>query len=165
MVTIFIDADACKKHIREYLIKFILRKHNSFIQLMIVSNKVIPNIPKQTNIHSIQVSQTPEATDTYILSCAKKGDLAITRDILLAQTLIEKEVTVINELAEIYTKDTIIARKQRATQNAEHRTFIRKEEQLHSKHATLPPYVEKEKQKKKEIAKFAHYLNTWKQCM
>ena len=156
MKTIFVDADVCKKNIREYLVNFVLRESKQCIQLVIVSNKTIPNILHSERLYYIQVSQTPEAADNYIISYAKKEDLVLTRDILLAQKLVEKGITVINELAEIYHKDTIIARKKRALQNAEQRTFMRTDTKKHLKYTKL-------QKEKKELAKFSQYLNKWKQ--
>ena len=50
---------------------------------------------------------TPDAADNYIVENANENDIIITRDIPLADRLVEKNIVVINDRGTLYTKENI----------------------------------------------------------
>ena len=50
---------------------------------------------------------TPDAADNYIVENASQNDIIVTRDIPLADRLVEKNITVINDRGTLYTKENI----------------------------------------------------------
>ena len=48
-----------------------------------------------------------DAADNYIVSSASEKDIVITRDILLAERLVAKNISVINDRGTAFTKDNI----------------------------------------------------------
>lgn len=104
---IWVDGDSCVKQVREYLIE----KHDSRgYDLWLVSDRPLPIPPGLDSIHFILVPQQPDAADSYILSSVGPFDLVITRDILLAQTLVLQGRFVMNDRGVIHTPETITAR-------------------------------------------------------
>ena len=51
--------------------------------------------------------QEKDSADNYILSNAQKTDLVITKDIVFAEKLVEKDITAINDRGTIFTKENI----------------------------------------------------------
>jgi uncharacterized protein YaiI (UPF0178 family) len=51
------------------------------------------------------------SADNRIVELARKGDLALTRDLPLAERLVEKEVRVLDDRGRIYTKENIRERR------------------------------------------------------
>jgi uncharacterized protein YaiI (UPF0178 family) len=51
------------------------------------------------------------SADNRIVELALKGDLALTRDLPLAERLVEKEVRVLDDRGRIYTKENIKERR------------------------------------------------------
>lgn len=100
---IWIDADSCPSLVRNHVIK-IGNKNN--ITVTLVANK---NIPCNENlIFNMQiVSQSKDAADNYIFDKAEQNDLVITKDIIFADKLISKNISVINDRGTEFTKDNI----------------------------------------------------------
>ena len=103
MITIWVDADACPKGVREILCRASIRTK---IQTNFVANSVIP-LPKVKQINFVQVPRGFDVADDEILNRASPKDIVITSDIPLAADLIDKGVTVISPRGENFTKDTI----------------------------------------------------------
>ena len=103
MITIWVDADACPKGVREILCRASIRTK---IRINFVANSLIP-LPKVQQINFVQVARGFDVADDEILKRARPKDLVITSDIPLAADLIDKEVAVISPRGETFTKDTI----------------------------------------------------------
>ena len=103
MITIWVDADACPKGVREILCRASIRTK---IQTNFVANSVIP-LPKVKQINFVQVPRGFDVADNEILNRASPKDIVITSDIPLAADLIDKGVAVISPRGENFTKDTI----------------------------------------------------------
>ena len=103
MITIWVDADACPKGVREILCRASIRTK---IQTNFVANSVIP-LPKVKQINFVQVPRGFDVADDEILNRASPKDIVITSDIPLAADLIDKGVAVISPRGENFTKDTI----------------------------------------------------------
>lgn len=157
MRSIFIDADSCKRSVRAYLLRFILRETNENLRLVIVADRVISAIPQSKRIDFEQVARAENAADNHIAALSQKGDLVITRDIELSERLLDKGVCVITDAGEEYTAENIGAAKQRAQRNAALRTYMRSD--------TLPSRNRRLSDDAKLLATFAQQVNAWKQSL
>jgi uncharacterized protein YaiI (UPF0178 family) len=82
------------------------------IKSVFAANHPIPGLPeqKQTAIETAFLELCPPgegAADRRILELAKKGDLAITRDLPLAEQLVDAGVTVLDDRGRAFTKENI----------------------------------------------------------
>ena len=92
MVTIWVDADATPKPIREVICKGAMRTN---ITAVFVANHRIP-LPSHPALQATQVESGFDVADNVIIQRSKEGDLLITQDIPLAAEAMEKSVSVIN---------------------------------------------------------------------
>lgn len=100
---IYVDADSCPIGVRDLIIRFSLRNN---LSLIYVANHEIP-LKKHDNFKMIITNATPDAADNYIVENANEQDIVITRDIPLANRLLEKKVTVINDRGLQFTQENI----------------------------------------------------------
>jgi len=101
--TIWIDADACPKSVKELIFKVSCRLNISII-LVANSHQVIP----QSNlIKLIVVDKGFDAADQYIIDLVQIHDIVITADIPLAAKVLKKEAKALNPRGEIYNANTI----------------------------------------------------------
>ncbi|MBX2838477.1 MAG: YaiI/YqxD family protein [Gammaproteobacteria bacterium] len=101
--TIWVDADACPKVIKEILYKAAKRVS---VQLTLVANQPL-QVPRSPFIKSIQVGSGFDVADNFIVESAEAGDIVVTADIPLAADAVEKGCSVINPRGELYTKENI----------------------------------------------------------
>jgi uncharacterized protein YaiI (UPF0178 family) len=59
----------------------------------------------------VLVAAGPDAADDKIVELAESGDLAVTRDIPLAERLVEKGVSVLNDRGEVYSRENVHERR------------------------------------------------------
>lgn len=102
-VSIWVDADACPRVIREILFRAAQRKQ---LMLTLVANHAIP-VPPSPFIRCLQVEQGFDMADNFIAEHAAENDLVITSDIPLAAMLVEKGAQVITSRGERYTQHNI----------------------------------------------------------
>lgn len=102
-VTIWVDADACPKVIREILFRAAQR---TSVRLVLVANHALP-VPRSDVISMRQVEKGFDVADNYIAQVAEEGDLVVTSDIPLAAEVIEKGALAISARGERYTPNTI----------------------------------------------------------
>lgn len=100
---IWVDADSCPVPVRNIVSRFSQRLE---IPVNYVANHEIP-VKKNTLTQMIISESTPDAADNYIVEHIHEKDIAITRDIPLAQRLVEKNCTVINDRGTLFTKENI----------------------------------------------------------
>jgi uncharacterized protein YaiI (UPF0178 family) len=100
---IWIDADACPKVVKDIVIS---AAHKRAIDVIFVANKHLA-LPVATNLIFVQVDIAPDAADIYIRENAKKFDLVITQDILLAHALVSADIVAIDPRGRKYTEDNI----------------------------------------------------------
>lgn len=103
MSTIWIDADACPRLLKDVLCRAATRLQRP---LIFVSHQSL-QIPASIWIRRVQVEQGFDAADRYIEAQAQRGDLVITNDIPLAANVIPNGVAVINTRGEILDKENI----------------------------------------------------------
>ncbi|MBO4319192.1 MAG: DUF188 domain-containing protein [Treponema sp.] len=103
-MTVWVDADSCPSSIR----KIILQKASEkSIQVVFAANRNI-NPDFDYEFFTMHICQSKEgAADDYILENAKTDDLVVTRDIPLAERLLLKNITTINDRGLKFSKDNI----------------------------------------------------------
>ena len=101
--TIWIDADACPKAVKEIVFKASFRLN---IGLILVAN-AYQTIPIHDLVKLIIVGKKLDEADQYIVDHVSAFDLVITADIPLAAKIVEKEGIAINPRGEIYTEENI----------------------------------------------------------
>lgn len=104
-MNIWIDADACPKPIKEIIYRTAIRKK---ITVIFVANHFFA-VPPSVYIKRIQVSPGFDVADCYIVKQLQTGDLVITADIPLADSVITNGGTALNPRGNLYTSDTIKA--------------------------------------------------------
>lgn len=100
---IWIDADSCPSLVRNHTIK-IAAKDN--VKVFLVANKEIP-CSKEYPYSMIICNTEKDAADNYIYDNANINDLVITRDIVFADRLVDKQITTINDRGTIFTKENV----------------------------------------------------------
>ncbi len=100
---IWVDADACPGAVKDIIVAAANRRA---IKAAFVANKFL-FLPISPYLSFVQVNTDPDAADLYIKGHAKKFDLVITQDILLAHVLVPMEVVVIDPRGKKYTQDNI----------------------------------------------------------
>jgi len=110
---ILVDADSCPRAAREMILRFSTRLG---IKSVFAANHPIPGLPepvesqKQAALEAAILELCPPgegAADKRIIELAKKGDLAITRDLPLAEQLVDAGVTVLDDRGRAFTKENI----------------------------------------------------------
>ena len=101
--SIWVDADSCPTEVRNIIIRFSKRLE---IQTTFVANRDI-SIPKNPIFKMIVTEATQDAADNYIVSNANSNDLVITRDIPLADRLVERNIVTINDRGLVFTRENI----------------------------------------------------------
>lgn len=102
-ITIWVDADACPRVIKDILFRAADR---ASIPVTLVANQAI-QVPRSPHIRSIQVASGFDVADNYIVQNAGTGDLVVTADIPLAAEVIDKECLALNPRGELYTTENI----------------------------------------------------------
>lgn len=102
-ISIWVDADACPKVIREILFRAARRAE---CPLTLVANHMLP-VPKSPWIRARQVPQGFDVADDYIAQQVGSGDLVVTSDIPLAAEVIDKGAAVISPRGEQFTRENI----------------------------------------------------------
>ncbi|GHD12067.1 UPF0178 protein YaiI [Halioglobus japonicus] len=102
-LTIWVDADACPKVIRDILCRAAQRVE---CPLVFVANHLIP-VPASPWITARQVASGFDVADDYIAQQVQAGDLVITSDIPLAAEVIEKGAGVLSSRGEQFTANNI----------------------------------------------------------
>ena len=103
MRTIWIDADACPKVIKDIVFRASGRTQ---IPVTMVANQYLPK-PASSLIRCVQVEKGFDAADHYLVQHSQPGDLVVTQDIPLAAELIDKKVAALNPRGELYTLDNV----------------------------------------------------------
>lgn len=102
-MTIWVDADACPKPIKEILFRAARRLE---IKTILVANRPL-RVPASEFIDTILVPGGYNVADAHIEEQVKKGDLVITADIPLAAAVIDRGATVLEPRGRLLTKDNV----------------------------------------------------------
>lgn len=92
MTTVWVDADACPRPVREVLFRAADRRK---VLVMLVANQSMA-VPRSPFIRCTTVPQGFDVADDAIVAEAQPGDLAVTQDIPLAAELVAKGVAVLD---------------------------------------------------------------------
>lgn len=107
-MTIWADGDSLQRELRELLCR--RSGKDSRISLVFVSARRL-ELPKASGVEAVVVEPGSEAADDRIVEASHEGDLAVTRDLPLAQRLAEKGLVVLNDRGEVFTADTVRERR------------------------------------------------------
>lgn len=102
-MTIWVDADACPRAIRDILFKAAGRRQ---VQLVMVANQAV-TVPPSVFIRAKRVSAGFDVADNFISDSASPGDLVVTADIPLAAAALEAGAAALSPRGERYSEDTI----------------------------------------------------------
>ncbi|QJD59533.1 YaiI/YqxD family protein [Pseudomonas sp. gcc21] len=102
-MTLWIDADACPRPVRDIVVKAAKRQQ---IELVLVANSA-QQLPPGPGVRQVIVPSGADVADQYIIDHSRPGDLVITADIPLAAGLVERKVTAINPRGEIYDESSV----------------------------------------------------------
>ena len=101
--SIWVDADACPKVIKEILFRAAQR---TGVTVTLVANQPLA-IPRLPTLRVLQVASGFDVADHAIVERVTVGDLVITADIPLAAEVIAKGGAALNPRGERYSPDTI----------------------------------------------------------
>lgn len=102
-MNILVDADSCPAPVRELVLRAARRtKTRAFF----AANRSIPGIGGEY-AEMLICPPNEGSADNKLVQLAQKGDLALTRDIPLAERLLEKGTLVLDDRGRIYTADNI----------------------------------------------------------
>ncbi|HWI41937.1 MAG TPA: YaiI/YqxD family protein [Verrucomicrobiae bacterium] len=105
-MTIWIDADACPRIIKEIVFRASAR-----LQAPVV---LVANVPLEKHhtplVSSVVVPEGPDVADRYIAEHAAPTDLVITADIPLAARVVEKGGVALDPRGELYTEENVADR-------------------------------------------------------
>jgi uncharacterized protein YaiI (UPF0178 family) len=99
---LWIDADAAPREVKE--IAFRAARRLAF-EVVLVANQ--PLASPYSQVTTVRVKGGLDVADRHIAEHAEPGDVAITADIPLAATLVEKRVAVIDPRGQEYTAENI----------------------------------------------------------
>ena len=100
---ILVDADSCPRQVRELILRSSYRIKTPVV---FAANHPIPGIEGEYTVFELCPPGEGSA-DNRIVDMAKPGDLAITRDIPLAERLVEAQVCVLDDRGREYSKENI----------------------------------------------------------
>jgi uncharacterized protein YaiI (UPF0178 family) len=99
-VKILVDADSCPRAARELVLRAAKR---SGIRAIFAANRPIPGLGDFMEL----CPPGEGAADDRIVELAQQGDLVITRDIPLANRLVEQDIAVIDDRGNLYNRENI----------------------------------------------------------
>ena len=102
-MTIWVDADACPRVIRDILYRAAERCQ---VALTLVANQTI-EIPRSRHVRMLTVSAGFDVADNEIARRVEAGDLVVTSDIPLAADAIARHAEVVSPRGERFTPDNI----------------------------------------------------------
>ncbi len=101
---IWIDADSCPSLVKDIVLQASVK--NS-LNVTYVANRNIPFSIQSPLFSMVICPGTEGAADDYIYSNVEFQDIVITRDIPLANRLIQKNITTLNDRGLIFTPDNV----------------------------------------------------------
>ena len=104
-MSIWVDADACPRPVKEILFKAAER---TGVELTLVANHAMA-VPRLPNVRLLQVQGGFDVADQEIVKRVVPGDLVVTADIPLAADVISRGAQALNPRGEMYSADTIRA--------------------------------------------------------
>ncbi len=129
-MTIWADADSLQTDIRRILSSRAAREAESAeaagrpprCRVVFIACRM-PPVPPGPGVEIESVGEGPDAADERILARAEAGDLAVTRDLPLAERLAEKGVRVLNDRGDVFTAGNVRERRSLRDRAAELRSL------------------------------------------
>lgn len=104
---VWIDGDSVAREARRLAERHADRRE---YELTVVADRRIP-VSAAGRVTFVELEPGEEAVDSYLLDAVAEGDLVITRDILLAEKLLERGSYVMNDRGEEFTPANIDKRR------------------------------------------------------
>ncbi len=104
--SVWVDADACPRVIRDILVRAAAR---TGVPVTLVSNHHL-GMPQSPHVQCVQVAPGFDVADNEIVQRAGSGDLVVTSDLPLAAEVIAQGAEAISTRGEVYTTENIRAR-------------------------------------------------------
>jgi hypothetical protein len=104
---IWVDADSCPRQVRDIVAKAATRRG---VPAEFVANRNVP-VLSGTNVTMTVVAEGAADADRHITDCAGPEDLVVTRDIPLAEELVNRGVLVLNDRGTVFTTENVAARR------------------------------------------------------
>ena len=101
---IFVDADSCEKNAREFILNAAVKKN---LNVIFAANKNIPFAFKNPLFKMEICSKEKNSADDFIVENSKPGDIVVTRDLLLAQRIFNKKISVMNDKGTVFNKENL----------------------------------------------------------
>ncbi|MDR0539522.1 MAG: DUF188 domain-containing protein [Spirochaetaceae bacterium] len=103
-MTVYTDADSCPRKTRDVIIRAARR---TGVRAVFSANRPIPGIPDEPNFFMEVCPAGPNKADDFIVDNAVPGDLVITRDVPLAERLVKRHITVLDDRGRLFTTENI----------------------------------------------------------
>lgn len=101
-MTIWVDGDSCPRDVKMIIRRAARRRE---IPAIFVANRFV--VRESGWVRMIVVGTEEGAADAYIIEEARPGDVAVTRDILLAEQLVGKGITTLNDRGRVFDEESI----------------------------------------------------------
>lgn len=102
MIKVWIDADSFPTLLKNFILEY---AEKNYLEIIFVANKPIKS--DKQNFKMILAENTKDSADNIIFENITEKDIAITRDILLAERLVQKNIKTINDRGTIFSKENI----------------------------------------------------------
>ena len=99
---ILVDADSCPREARKMVLRFAGRLG---IKTVFAANRPIPGLPKTATMELCPEGEGE--ADKRIVELARPGDLVLTRDLPLAEKLVEGGIAVLDDRGRVFTRENI----------------------------------------------------------
>lgn len=101
---IFVDADSCARPAKSFILR--TAEHHR-IAVFFVANRAVPAKTENPLFVMHVCGSTKDAADNFIVEKSEENDIAVTRDLILAQRLLEKNTAVLNDKGVVFTKENM----------------------------------------------------------
>ena len=102
MIKVCIDADSFPTLLKNFILEY---AEKNYLEIIFVANKPIKS--DKQNFKMILAENTKDSADNIIFENITEKDIAITRDILLAERLVQKNIKTINDRGTYFSKENI----------------------------------------------------------
>ena len=102
MIKVWIDADSFPTLLKNFILEY---AEKNYLEIIFVANKPIKS--DKQNFKMILAENTKDSADNIIFENITEKDIAITRDILLAERLVQKNIKTINDSGTYFSKENI----------------------------------------------------------
>lgn len=107
---IWVDGDSIPRDIRQILIRRGSQAGSCAdpVAVLFVATRELPDVPGEL---TVLVAPGPDAADGYVDGQVAKCDLVVTRDIPFAERIASRDIAVMNDKGEVFTKEKAAERR------------------------------------------------------